>query len=115
MLTIIEHESGPVYSVKTFRPLLIFPWNSSVWRVSPFATCIATISYDHKRAAATGHQELVALLNKLKIGPDMSEPFKAMETYGKSRTGTGVKSYRVYSGHAVEGKVKVETKPLVAP
>ncbi len=26
----IEHESGVIFSVKTFRPLRVFPWLSSV-------------------------------------------------------------------------------------
>lgn len=111
MLDVIEHPSGQIYSVKTFRPLWIFPWNSSVWRQFPFQTCIATISYSNKAAAEAGHQELIALLRDLKIGEKMREPFEALEKYGQRKTGTGVHSYRIYPGHKVEGKVTVRVSP----
>ena len=111
MVTVIEHDSGLIFSIKTFRPLWIFPWNSSIWRQHPFRTCIATVSYDNKQAAEQGHKELSALLKGLQIGPKMSEPFQAIETFGKRKTGTGVKSYRIYRGHEVEGKVSFEVRP----
>ena len=111
MVTVIEHNSGLLLSIKTFRPLWIFPWNSSIWRQFPFRTCIATVSYDDKEAAEAGHKELAALLQGLKIGPKMSELFQAVEAFGKTKTGAGVKSYHIYPGHAVEGKVTVEVKP----
>ena len=44
----IEHESGVIFSVKTFRPLWVFPWLSSVWRALPMSTCIGTIRYEGK-------------------------------------------------------------------
>src|SRR5690348_14971265 len=72
----LEHESGLIFSIKTFRPLWIFPWLSSVWRQFPFATCIATVSYNNERAAEEGHQELIALLRRTTISSDMSEAFK---------------------------------------
>ena len=111
MLTVIEHKSGLILSIKTFRPLWIFPWHSSIWRQFPLRTCIGTVRYDGKRAAEVGHKELAALLKDLKIGPDMSELFQAIEAFGKRKTGAGVKSYRIYPGHAVEGKVTVEVTP----
>ncbi len=111
MLDVIEHRSGQVYSVKTFRPLWIFPWTSSVWRQIPFRTCIATISYSNKAAAEAGHQELVALLRDLAIGEKMREPFDALEAYGQRKKGAGVHSHRIYAGHEVEGKVTVRITP----
>jgi hypothetical protein len=74
-------------------------------------TCIATVSYGHAAAAETGHKEITTLLKSLEIGGKMSEPFDAIEAYAKKKTGTGVRSYRVYSGHAVEGKVTVKVSP----
>ena len=108
MIDAIEHPSGLVLSVKTFRPLLIFPWTSSIWRQSPFATAIATVAFKGKAAAESGHRQLVELLRDLKISPDMHEPFGAIEAFAKANA-ERVKSYRVYPGHEVEGKVKVET------
>jgi hypothetical protein len=110
MQSVIEHEGGLLFSVKTFRPLWIFPWTSSIWRQFPFRTCIATVSYNGRQAAEKGHEELTALLKGLKIGPKMNEPFHAIETFARKKTGQGVKSFRVYPGHAVEGKVAVEVK-----
>ncbi len=111
MQTVIEHDSGLVFSVKTFRPLWIFPWISSVWRQFPMRTCIATVSYDNKAAAEAGHKDLGALLKALKVGGKMGEPFQAIETYGKQKTGAGVRSARVYPGHALEGKMTVKVTP----
>lgn len=108
MLTLIEHKSGLIFSIKTFRPLWIFPWHSSIWRQFPFQTCIATVRYNNKLDAETGHKELAALLRSLEIGEEMKEPFQAVEVFCKSRTTTGVKSYRIYPGHAVEGDLSVE-------
>ena len=107
MVDVIEHPSGVVLSVKTFRPLLIFPWTSSVWRQSPFATAIATVAFKGKPGAESGHRQLVQLLRNLKISPDMHEPFTAVESFATAHPEI-VKSYRVYPGHAVEGKVRVE-------
>jgi hypothetical protein len=107
MVDVIQHSSGIVLSVKTFRPLLIFPWTSSIWRQSPFATAIATVAFKGKRGAESGHRQLVQLLRDLKISSDMHEPFGAVESFAKANPEI-VKSYRVYPGHAVEGKVKVE-------
>jgi hypothetical protein len=104
----IEHESGVIFSVKTFRPLWVFPWLSSVWRAFPMSTCIATISYEGKRAAEAGHDELSRLLKGLTIGPKMGEPFAAIEAWAKTKVGAGVRSYRIYPGHEAEGKVSVK-------
>jgi len=38
----------------------------------------------------------------------MNEPFQAVEAFVKAKSGSGVKSYRIYSGHTVEGKVTVK-------
>jgi hypothetical protein len=111
MLTVIQHASGLVLSIKTFRPLLIFAWHSSVWRQFPFRTCLATVRYDDKRTAEAGHNELAALLQGLRIGPEMSEPFQVIEAFCKAKTGAGVKTYRIYPGHGVEGRVTVEVTP----
>lgn len=51
------------------------------------------------------------MLKGLRIGPKMSEPFQAIEAFGKKNTGKGVRSYRIYKGHGVEGKVSVEVQP----
>ena len=111
MLTVIEHKSGLILSIKTFRPLWIFPWHSSVWRQFPFRTCIATIRYEDKRAAEVSHKELAALVQGLKIGPEISEVFQAVETFAKAKSGSGVKSFRIYPGHEVERKVTIEVTP----
>jgi hypothetical protein len=110
MQKVIQHPHGSVYSIKTFRPLLIFPWTSSIWRQFPFRTAIATVAYTSKKAAEAGHNELAALLEGLEVGPKIKEPFQAIESYAKKKTGAGVKSYRIYPGHSVEGKVSVEVK-----
>jgi hypothetical protein len=110
MRAVIEHESGLILSIKTFRPLWVFPWLSSIWRQFPMATCLATISYEDRTAAERGHAELERLLKGLKIGPKMSEPFQAIESFAKKKSGAGVRSYRIYKGHAVEGKVSVEVE-----
>ena len=115
MQTVVEHNSGLIFFVKTFRPLWIFPWHSSVWREFPMRTCMASISYDGKTAAEAGHQELIELLRGLPVGEKMSEPFPAIEAFAKRKTGAGVRSYRIYSGHAVEGKVTVRITPPRKP
>jgi hypothetical protein len=115
MQSVIEHKSGVVVSVKTFRPLWVFPWLSSVWRQFPMRTCMATVSYENKRAAEIGHAELTKLLEGLDIGDKMEEPFPAIERYAKKKTGQGVRSYRIYSGHAAEGKVTVKITPEREP
>lgn len=107
MQSVFQHSSGLIFSVKTFRPLWVFPWMSSVWRQFPFKTCIATVSYEDKAAAKVGHEEVTALLEDLEIGSEMREPFQAIEAYVKKKTGA-VRSYRMYPGHAVEGKVTVK-------
>jgi len=106
MLDVIQHSSGIVVSVKTFRPLLIFPWTASIWRVFPFRTAIATVAFKGRAAAERGHHELVERVRVLTIGEEMSELFSAIEQYAKENSDI-VKSFRVYAGHAVEGKVKV--------
>ncbi len=111
MQDVIEHPSGLVLSATTFRPLWIFPWTCSIWRQFPLRTSIATVAFQNKPAAEAGHRELVTLLRDLKIGPEMSELFQAVEAYAKDKTGNGVKSYRIYPGHEVEGKVKVKISP----
>ena len=103
----IKNPSGIEISVKTFRPLLIFPWTSSVWRQFPFRTAIATVMFNDKPAAQRGHRELVDLLKNLKVGPKMHELFEAVEEYAKANEEM-VRSYRIYPGHKVEGKVSVE-------
>jgi len=115
MQSVVEHSSGLIFSVKTFRPLWVFPWLSSVWRQFPMRTCIATVSYGNKAAAEAGHQELTALVQGLQVGGKMGEPFQAIEAYAKKKTGTGVRSYRVYPGHALEGKVTVKVSPERRP
>jgi hypothetical protein len=107
MVDVIQHSSGLILSVKTFRPLLIFPWTASIWRQFPFATAIATVAFKDKTAAQSGHRQIVELLRGLTISADMHELFGALEAFAKAN-GDIVKSYRVYPGHAVEGKVKVE-------
>ena len=54
MQSVVEHSSGLIFSVKTFRPLWVFPWLASVWRQFPMRTCLATVSYDNKAAAEIG-------------------------------------------------------------
>jgi hypothetical protein len=115
MQAVIEHKSGVIFSVKTFRPLWLFPWLSSVWRQFPMRTCVATVSYENKRAAEAGHRELVQLLQALEVGGKMAEPFAAIEEYAKKKTGAGVRSYRIYPGHAAEGKVTVKITPERKP
>lgn len=115
MQSLVNHKSGLIFSVKTFRPLWIFPWNSSVWRQFPMRTCLATVSYENKRAAEAGHKELVALLQELNVGGKMGEPFQAIENYAKKNAGAGVRSCRVYAGHAAEGKVTVKITPERKP
>lgn len=110
MLDVIEHPSGLILSVKTFRPLWIFPWTSSIWRQFPLRTSVGTIMFNDKAAAEKGHHEIVALFRKLTIQPDMGNLFTAVEEYAQSNTGKGVKSVRVDRGHAIEGKVTVEIK-----
>jgi hypothetical protein len=105
---VIQHPSGIVLSVKTFRPLRIFPWTASIWRQLPFATAMATVAFKGRDVAETGHRRLVELLRSLTLSPDMHELFSAVEAFAKSN-GQIVKSYRIYPGHAVEGKVTVET------
>jgi len=107
MLDFIKNPSGIEISVKTFRPLLIFPWTSSIWRQFPFKTSIATVMFKDKVAAVRGHRELVELLKNLKVGPKMGEVFGAVEEYAKANEEL-VRSYRIYPGHKVEGKVSVE-------
>jgi hypothetical protein len=107
MLDVIKHSSGIVISVKTFKPLLIFPWTCAIWRQFPFRTAVATIAFRSKMAAADGHRQVVALLRNLTIGPDMRELFVAIENYVKANS-AGVKSFRVYPGHEVEGKVAIK-------
>ena len=79
MQSVIQKQSGLVFSIKTFRPLWVFPWTSSIWRQIPMATCIGTVMYRDRQAAEAGHQDLCAILNDLKIGPAMREPFAAVE------------------------------------
>lgn len=112
MKTVVEHSSGQIYYVRTFRPLWIFPWTSSVWREFPFRTCLATISYENKAAAEACHQELIKLLRELDIGEKMREPFQALEEFSKAKVGAGIHSYDTYAGHEVEGKVSVRITPL---
>jgi hypothetical protein len=107
MQTVIEHKSGQVYSIKTFRPLWILPWFSSIWRQFPLRTWIATLKYENKAAAKKGHEALAAMLRDLQIGPKMSEPFEAIEAFAKNRAESGVKGYRISEGHAIEGKASV--------
>jgi hypothetical protein len=111
MLTAFEHKSGLIFSIKTFRPLWVFSWHSSIWRQFPFRTCIATIRYNNKMSARAGHKELTLLLQDLEIGPRMAEPFQAIESFGKAKTNSGVKSYRIYPGHVAEGKLIVKVTP----
>jgi hypothetical protein len=106
MVDVIQHRSGIVVSVKTFRPLLIFPWTASIWRQFPFAAAIATVAFKGRDAAQRGHRQLVELLRGLDHA-DMHELFGAVEAFAKAN-GDIVKSYRVYPGHAVEGKVKMK-------
>jgi|SRR5690349_8489047 len=103
----IKNPSGIEISVMTFRPLLIFPWTSSIWRQFPFKTAIATVMFKDKTAAQRGHRELVELLKNVKVGPKMRELFEAVEQYAKDNEEL-VRSYRIYPGHKVEGKVAVE-------
>lgn len=110
MQDVIEHPSGLVLSVKTFRPLLIFPWTSAVWRQSPFRTAIATVAYRNKAAAQSGHDDLTRLLRNLQVAPDMSNLFSAVEEYAQQHLDGAVKSYRLYAGHEVEGRVEVRVE-----
>lgn len=111
MQDVIQHSSGIVLSARTFRPLWIFPWTCSVWRQFPLRTGIATIAFVNKQAAQQGHSEIVKLLGELQLSPDMQELFTALESYAKRQSEHGVKSYRIYAGHEVEGKVQVEITP----
>ncbi len=110
MLDVIEHPSGLILSAKTFRPLFIFPWTCSIWRQAPFRTGISTVAFINKAAAKTGHREIVQILRQLNIKPDMSNVFTAIEDYAKENSNDGVKSYRIYSGHAVEGKISLKVE-----
>ncbi len=100
--------AGIEISLKTFRPLLIFPWTCSIWRQSPFKTAIATVMFKNKPAAERGHRELVELLAAgVKVGPKAPELFDAVEEYAKANNEL-VRSYRIYPEHKVEGRVSVE-------
>ena len=105
MEDLIERPSGLVLSAKTFKPLLIFSWTCSIWRQMPFRTAIATIAFKGKSDAETGHREIVDLLWKLEIKPDMSNVFTVLKEYATQRQGAGVKSFRIYPGSEVEGKI----------
>jgi hypothetical protein len=108
MQTFIKHPQGIEISVRTFRPLLIFPWTSSIWRQFPLKTAMATVMYKDRTAAVGGHRDIVELLAKVKCGPKISERlFEAVEEYAKANDGS-VRSYRIYAGHEAEGKVSVE-------
>ena len=99
MLDIIDHPSGVVLSVKTFRPLLIFPWTASVWRRSPSPVGVATVAFKGKPGAEAGHRQIVNLLRGVKISPDLHEAHAAIESFAKA-SGEIVKSYRVYPADA---------------
>ena len=99
MVDLIEHSSGVVLSVKTFRPLLIFPWTSSIWRQSPSPMAVATVAFKDKPGAESGHRQIVQLLRDLKISPDLHEAHAAIESFVKA-SGEIVKSYRVYPADA---------------
>lgn len=108
MQDFIKHPQGIQISVRTFRPLMIFPWTSSIWRQFPLKTAIATVMFKDKTAAARGHRDIVELLAKVKSGPKISERlFEALEEYAKANEEL-VRSYRIYAGHEAEGKVSVE-------
>ena len=96
MVDLIEHSSGVVLSVKTFRPLLIFPWTSSIWRQSPSPTAVATVAFRGKPDAESGHRQIVRLLRDLKISPDLHEALAAIESFAKANEAI-VKSYRLYA------------------
>jgi hypothetical protein len=85
--------------------------DSSIWRQFPFRTCIATIRYHDKRSAEACHKELTALLKGMEIGPEMREPFHVIEAFCRAKTGSRVKSYRIYPGHVVEGSVTIQVTP----
>ena len=103
MLDHVELTSGIKLSVKTFRPLWVFPWTCSVWRQFPMQGSIATIAFDHRAAAQAGHAEVVKLLRELDTGPDMSELFDALESYARAAKDKGVRSSRIYRREALSG------------
>ena len=102
-----KNAGGIELSVRTFRPLLVFPWTSSIWRQFPFRTAIGTVMFKDKAGAQRGHREIVELLKEVKVGPKMRELFEAVEGYAKENEEI-VRSFRIYPGHGVEGKVSVE-------
>ena len=111
MLDLIELPGGVVLSVKTFRPLWVFPWTSAVWRQAPFRTAIGTVAYKGRSEAKQAHKELAVMLKTLELSPDMSNLFTAVESFAQQRTSQGVKSYRVCAGHEVEGRVSIKVQP----
>jgi hypothetical protein len=118
MFNAIDHNSSLIFSVKTFRPLWIFSWVSSVWRQFPMRNSLATIMYRNKNAAMEGHNALTKLLTDLdfrdhKSGAvNMGDVIRVLEKYAKEHQDRGVKSYRIWTPNEMENKmnVKVPTK-----
>jgi hypothetical protein len=96
MESVIQHASGFIFSVKTFRPFWVLPWYSSIWRQFPMSACVATIRYDNKSAAAVGHNALTELLERLPGNCQMPEVYREIERYLTKKKGTGVRSWQVY-------------------
>lgn len=111
MMDVVNHASGVVFSVRTFRPLWVFPWHSSVWRQFPMRNCLAVYKYPDKATSEIGHRELTKLLAELDFGEKLGEVARALEQYAKSNEDGKVASYRLVESVEEASKMRVRITP----
>ncbi len=114
MFDTVQRSGGETLTVKTFRPLLIFPWTASIWRQKPMRACIATIRFVDKKSALKGHDALVELLQSPAIGVNMAAPYGPLEAWAKQQQGDLVKTYRMYEGGLDGGAGEAEITRMVS-
>ncbi len=112
MLDVVNHNGSLIFSVKTFRPLWILPWHTSVWRQLPMRTSMATMKFRNENATAAGHRELTRMLTDLDFVAGgtkivrMADVVSALEQFANNES-NGVKSYRIWGLNELEKKINV--------
>lgn len=111
MLNVIDHHKGLKFSIKTFRPLWMFPWHSSIWRQFPMRNCLAVLKWKSKSLAESGHTDLTDFLSKLEFGEQMASIHDALEKKAKELTETGkVASYRLTESRDQANKMQIRVE-----
>jgi hypothetical protein len=108
MFNEINHRSGLIFSVKTFRPLWIWPWHSSIWRQFPMRNCLVVLKWRSKTDAGVGHDAIIAHLKKLDFNEQMVAVHDALEKMASELHASGsVARYRFTETRDQAAKMRI--------